>query len=162
ATFSDQGGGSVVTLSLSPQVLHARNRGPDHIEVFGSVREDALYIDYNAGALTASSGTFRLPCPAGGEWAKLDAIAHPAGYGGDALVLGRSLCNGQGMTSTVARVANIATAPSIVWSADTETGSGCDLHFSPCMPAVLAYDDTHPEYALTVTPLGRLAPVRVA
>jgi hypothetical protein len=162
AALSDQGGGSSLVLGATPTFMQARTFGPNHIELVGAANNDAFYIDYDAGTLTASTRVFRLPCPSGSNWSAIDAIARPAAFGGDALVVGRSSCIGQGVTSIVARVADIATTHTMVWSAQTETNSACNSSNSPCPAAMLAYDDAHPQHALTVTPLGYLAPVRLA
>ncbi|MDC8013904.1 hypothetical protein [Tahibacter soli] len=159
--LSDQGGGSALTMLATPNILQMRGSGLNHVELVGSVANDALYMDYDAGTLVARPRVFRLPCPAGSNWSAVDAIARPGAFVDDALVAGRSSCIGQGVTSMVARVQNIVNAPVFPWTAVTETNTTCN-GTGPCIPVVFAYDDAHPDYALTVTPGGNIAPVRVA
>lgn len=163
ASLSDQGGGSSLVMGATPTILQMRTFGPNHVEIAGTAGNNALYIDYDAGTLTAVSRVFRLPCPAGSNWSTLDAVARPAAFGGDALVYGRSYCIGVGAVAIAARVANItAPSPSFVWSVNTEVNTICNGGPSPCPGMLLAYDDAFPAHALTVTPLLGLVPVRVA
>ncbi|MBL8300959.1 MAG: hypothetical protein JNN30_21670 [Rhodanobacteraceae bacterium] len=162
AALSDQGSGSSLAFGFPPQVLQARTNGPNHIEIVGSIGNEAFYADYDAGALVLNSRTFRFPCTGGTTASAIDAIARPAGWNGDVLVAGRSLCVGQGRVSTVARVANIALAPSVVWHADTETGASClPGTAATCPQVMLAYSDSYPGVAITATPLKNLVPVDI-
>jgi hypothetical protein len=160
AALSDQGGGSSVVFGNSPNLLQVRTNGPNHIELVGNAGDEAFYADYDAGTLTLASRTFRFPCPSGTSASAIDALERPAGWNGDVLVMGRAACIALGTVAVVARVANIATSPSMTWIARTETGGVCSPGgLGLCPQVMLAYSDSYPGVAITMTPQNKLVPV---
>lgn len=162
AAMSDQGGGSVVTLGSSPTLLQMRNAGPNKVELVGGLGSLALYLRYDAGTLELHSRTFHFRCPAGTNWSVADALERPAAFGDDVLLVGRASCIGVGPVAVVTRMVNVADAPNEVWSARTETDTVCTTTSSPCLSVMLAFSESRPDVAVSVTPKGRLVPVRLA
>lgn len=161
AAMSDQGGTSVVTFGSAVTFLQMRTAGPNNVELVGSAGNDALYLRYDAGTLERVSRVFRFRCPAGTNWSVIDALERPAAFGADALLAGRAFCDGIGAVAVTVRMADIATAPTEIWSARTETNATCTSTTAPCLPVMLAYSDSFAQIAATVTPNGRLVPVRL-
>jgi hypothetical protein len=160
AALSDQGGGSSVLFGTSPNILQMRTFGPNHVEFVGNAGDEAFYGDYDAGTLTLQSRTFRFQCPSGTTASAIDAIERPASWNGDVLVMGRATCISEGTVSLVARMSNIATAPSAVWLARTELGGVCvPGGLTMCPQVMLAYSDSRPGIAITMTPQNKLVPV---
>jgi hypothetical protein len=163
AALSDQGGGSSIVFGANINVFQMRANGPNHVEILGSAANDAFYADYDAGTLTLASRVFRFGCTGGTSWAAVDALEHPAAFNGDALVISRAQCSSGETRALMARITNIATAPSAIWQAVTGTNlPACTSGTQPCTQALLAYDENLPHLALVVTPQGELAPVRTA
>ncbi|HSX63010.1 MAG TPA: hypothetical protein VLF18_22720 [Tahibacter sp.] len=163
AALSDQGGGSSIVFGNSPNVLQMRTNGPNHVELVGNSGDEAFYGDYDAGTLSLASRTFRFPCPGGTSASAIDALERPAGWNGDVLVMGRAACISLGTVAVVARMRDIATAPSAVWLARTETGGVCvPGGLNLCPQVMLAYSDSYPNVAITMTPQNKLVPVDTA
>ncbi|HJU38890.1 MAG TPA: hypothetical protein VJ724_04905 [Tahibacter sp.] len=164
--LSDEGGGASMLVSGVPTIMQMRAFGPNHVEVVGTLDGNALYVDYDAGALTSSWRVFDLPCPtgSGSPEVMIDAVAHPAAFGSDVLVYARMRCVA-GMYEVVARIANIASQVQplgVVWQSTVEIGSACNFGAVACAAMFLAIDDAIPNHALVTSPLSRHYPVRLA
>jgi hypothetical protein len=163
AALSDQGGGSSILIGAGPVVTQMRTFGPNHVELVGAVSTvHALYVDYDAGTLASSWRMLDLPCQGTAGWSMIDAVAHPAAFGGDTLVYGRVLCS-TGVNTVVARIANVAaTSAQVVWWRVVEAGDQCNQGPVPCPQMMLAYDEAMLDHALLVTPLRWFYPLRLS
>lgn len=135
----------------------------NYIDALGTASGMAMYAQYDpSGNAWVTERSFHFSCQSGTPTGSVaDGLLRPASLGADVLIVGRHVCTDTPVYSALARVANIATAPSVAWTVRTSSdAAGCSNLTDVCVYSFAAVSSSIPDRAY-VAGNSRLAQVDI-